>query len=258
MKNWLRMIPAVMALSFTVGAAPAAQAQSQDIGQQMEREYGVVSASSREGRQLNAMLDSSVERIVGALNSDRRYRDFRLRSAKILGGRSEKHDKVINAFALPDGRIYVTLGLLRALENSNRPEDELAFVVGHEVVHVAERHSASQAKKSLPVNIAAILLGAATRNRSIGTIAGAGAAAYGASFSRKDEYRADKGGLIAMERAGYNLDAAVSMLRRLQAAGGKSNGPSWFSSHPPTGNRIDKMREMIADIRAGREPNADD
>lgn len=258
MRNWFRIFPAVMALSFVVSTAPAAQAQSQDIGAQMEREYGVVSDRGSEGRQLNEMLDSSVHRIVRALNNDRRYRNFQLRSAKILGGRDEKRNQVINAFALPDGRIYVTLGLLRALESSRNPEDELAFVVGHEVTHVVERHSAKQAKKSLPVNIAAILLGAATRNNAIGTIAGVGAAAYGASFSRKDEYRADKGGLLAMSKAGYDLNAAVSMLRRLQAAGGRSSGPSWFSSHPPTGNRIDKVQDMIQDIRAGREPNADD
>jgi predicted Zn-dependent protease len=248
-----------MALSFVVSTAPAAQAQSsQDIGVQMEREYGVVSDATSEGRRANNLLDSSVTRIVRAFNADKRYRNFQLRGSKVLGGRSDKHDKVINAFALPDGRIYVTLGLIRALDSSRMPEDELAFVVGHEVTHVAERHSVSQAKKSLPINIAAILLGAATRSSTLGGLAGLGAAAYGASFSRKDEYRADKGGLLAMNKAGYDLDAGIAMLKRLQAAGGKSSGPSWFSSHPPTGNRIDKTREMIADIRAGREPDADD
>src|SRR5687768_9157969 len=119
MSNWLRVFPAVLALSFVVSTAPAARAQSsQDVGVQMEREYGVVSDSTSEGRRANDLLNSSVTRIVRAFNADRRYRNFQLRSSKVLGGRSAKHDKVINAFALPDGRIYVTLGLIRALDNS--------------------------------------------------------------------------------------------------------------------------------------------
>src|SRR5205085_1469343 len=119
-------------------------------------------------------------------------------SAKLLGGRSDKHDKVINAFALPDGRIYVTLGLIRAIGNSSEPEDELGFVVGHEVTHVTEKHSAAQQGKAVQAGLLSILLGAVTRNKTIAQAAGVGATAYVSSFGRKDEYAADRGGLIAM------------------------------------------------------------
>lgn len=252
MRNWIRMLPAVAALSLVVGSAPAARAQSQDIGVQMEREYGVVTNS-----RYNDRLQSVASRLARAVSSSKRYSSYRLKSAKVLGGRDQKHDQVVNAFALPDGRIYVTLGLLRMLDNSRQPDDELAFVVGHEITHVIEKHSVSQAKKSLPANIAAILLGAVTRSDIARTIAGAGAAAYGASFSRKDEYRADRGGLVIMNRAGYDINAAPVMLRRLQSAGGGS-GIQWFASHPPTENRVNKMRNMVQDIHDGRTPNADD
>jgi predicted Zn-dependent protease len=255
---WQRCLPVALAAAFVGAPAMPVSAQT-DIGQQMEQQYGVMSDGTSEGRRYNAMLDSAVTKIVRAVNSDKEYSSFKLRSAKLLGGKSEKNDKVINAFALPDGRIYVTLGLMRILESSQRPEDELAFVVGHEVTHVVEKHSASQAKKSLPVSIAAILLGAATRNRTIGTIAGAGAAAYGASFSRKDEYKADRGGLIFMHRAGYETDAAVSMLGRLKSAGESKGGPNaWFASHPATESRVNKVRNMIADINSGRRPDPND
>lgn len=252
MKNWIRMLPAVAALSLVIGGAPAARAQSEDIGVAMEREYGVV-----RNTRYNDELESVAERLARAVSSTPQYSDYRLRSAKILGGRDEKHNKVVNAFALPDGRIYVTLGLMRMLDSSRQPEDELAFVVGHEITHVIEKHSAHQAKKSLPVNIAAILLGSLSRNNGLGTIAGVGAAAYGASFSRKDEYRADRGGLVIMRKAGFDVDAAPVMLNRLQSAGG-SSGIQWFASHPPTQNRVAKMRDMVSDIHAGRKPNADD
>jgi predicted Zn-dependent protease len=249
---WSRWLPAALALSFV--AAPAASA-AEDIGQQIEREYGVVGTDTREGRRLNEQMDRVVDKIVDAV--DDTYPKFKLKSAKLLGGKAEKTDKVINAFALPDGRIYVTLGLMRILEGSPTADDELAFVVGHEVTHVVEKHSANQAKKSLPVNVAAILLGAVTKNRTIGTVAGAGAAAYGASFSRKDEYSADRGGLTAMYRAGYNTEAAATMLKRLKSKG-EGSGIGWFNSHPNTDARVEKVREMSADLRAGREARLDD
>ncbi|MGH7256773.1 MAG: M48 family metalloprotease, partial [Nitrospiraceae bacterium] len=54
-----------------------------------------------------------------------------------------------NAFALPGGYIYVTRGLL-ALANS---EDELAGVVGHEIGHVAARHSVQKISKQGPFSV---------------------------------------------------------------------------------------------------------
>jgi len=260
---WLRCLPMVMGLSLVTTAAPAVQAQRQDIGQQIEREYGVVGTDTREGQRLNAQLDEVVERTLRAVNATGDGGDFRLRSAKILGGRSAKNDQVVNAFALPDGRIYVTLGLLRAIQNSPHADDELAFVVGHEITHVTERHSASQQKKALPAGIAALLLGAVTRNRTIGTVANAGAAAYVSKFSRRDEYASDRGGLLAMHRAGYNLDSAITMMNRLKSKGEGSNRlAGWFSSHPLTESRVARLREMIAELRGGgdldREDSRDD
>jgi predicted Zn-dependent protease len=254
-----------MGLSLVATTAPAvdAQRQGQDIGQQIEREYGVVESDTREGQRLNAQLDDVVERTLRGVNATGDGGNFRLRSAKILGGRSAKNDQVVNAFALPDGRIYVTLGLLRAIQNSPRPDDELAFVVGHEITHVTERHSAGQQKKALPAGIAAILLGAVTRNRAVGTVANAGAAAYISKFSRRDEYASDRGGLLAMHRAGYNLDSAITMMNRLKSKGEGSNKlAGWFSSHPLTESRVARLREMIAELRGGgdldREGSRDD
>ena len=257
-----RTMAALLAVTCLAPATMAhAQSRSQDIGRQMEQEYGVVGTDTREGREVNALLDRTVERILDGVNKNKKKKKaFQLKSAKILGGASAKHDKIINAFALPDGRIYVTLGLIRALENSSMPEDELGFVVGHEVTHVTEKHSANQQSKAVQAGLLGILLGAVTRNRTIAQAAGVGATAYVSSFGRKDEYHADRGGLIAMSKTGYDLDAAVSMLRRLQSKGEEQNKTinGWFGSHPLTSTRIAKMQEMIEDIRAGRTPDPDD
>jgi len=253
-KGWtLRCLPLVMALSFVTAAAPAARA-AEDVGQQMEREYGVVTDNSGEGAHLNEQLDRVVRRITGAINEDSRYGNFRLRSATLLGGRSAKGDKVVNAFALPDGRIYVTLGLMRALQDSRQADDELAFVVGHEVVHVVQKHSKGQQSKAIQAGLLSVLLGAVTRSDAIGQVAGMGANAYVSSFGRKDEYRADKGGLEAMHRAGYDPDAAAMMLKRLQQKGEDDNRlvNGLFGSHPLTANRIKRVQQMSRDLEAGR------
>lgn len=240
-----------------VGAPVLVQAQSQDVGRQMEQEYGVLGRDTAEGRRYNSQMDEVVERIVAGVNRTRRResdgKQFQLKSAKILGGRSDKHDQVINAFALPDGRIYVTLGLLRAIRDSARSDDELAFVVGHEVTHVTERHSAHQSKKATEAGLLALLLGAVTKNRAVETLGQYGAAAYVSSFGRKDEYRADRGGLLAMDAAGYDLNSAATMLNRLKSKGEGQNKlvNGWFGSHPLTSNRVSRVQNMIQELRRG-------
>jgi predicted Zn-dependent protease len=257
-----RCRPALFALALALpalvtAAPPAVAQQSQDIGTTMEREYGVISSNSPEGRRLNEQLDRTVWRITDGMRRST-GKDFRIRSARILGGRSEKHDREVNAFALPDGRIYVTHGLIRLIQNDARAEDELAFVVAHEITHVTERHSAEQNRRALPVQILAAILGSATKSPALGQAAQLGAAAYASKFSRKDEYRADRGGLLAMEAAGYDPRGAIRMLQRLKETGGSRNSllNGWFGSHPMTGNRIERVKEMIKDLdRGGRIPD---
>lgn len=256
--NFLKKISIATGLGLAlVGAPVSVQAQSRDVGRQMEQDYGVLGRDTAEGRRYNSQMDEVVERIVAGVNRTRRResdgKQFQLKSAKILGGRSDKHDQVINAFALPDGRIYVTLGLLRAIRDSARSDDELAFVVGHEVTHVTERHSAHQSKKATEAGLLALLLGAVTKNRAVETLGQYGAAAYVSSFGRKDEYRADRGGLLAMYEAGYDLNSAATMLNRLKSKGEGQNKlvNGWFGSHPLTSNRVNRVQNMIQELRRG-------
>lgn len=254
---------ALASLGLGLLVAGTAAAGGQDVGRQMEREFGIVDRSTAEGRRVNDLLDSSVERIVAAVNEELRKekRDgkpasFQLKSARILGGRTEKNDKVVNAFALPDGRIYVTLGLFRAIDDSAHQEDELSFVVAHEVTHVVQKHGRNQAKKATEAGLFALLLGALTRNRTAERIGEIGAAAYVSKFSRQDEYRADSGGLTAMNGGGYRLQSAVDMLKRLESKGEADSKllTGWFGSHPLTENRVRRVQEMIQEIQSGRKP----
>lgn len=220
-----------------------------DEAHELEREFGVLGRDTAEGRQFNDQLDRVVARMTAATG-------FRLKSAKILGGRSEGHDKVVNAFALPDGRIYVTLGLLRAIADAPHADAELAFVIGHEITHVVERHGKRRARQSTTAAIIAGLIGVASGDRAVADAARLGAVAYVTRYSRRDEYTADRGGLLAMQRAGYPLEAAVSMLERLKEKGGDRNRfiNGLFGTHPLTETRMKRIRQLIDEIQAGRTP----
>ena len=153
---------------------------------------------------------------------------------------------VDNAFAIPGGYVYVTRNLL-ALMND---EAELASVMGHEVGHVAARHSRARNNTTTAVGIGTSLLGALLGNSTLGQLAtrvvGTGAQLGVLGFSRGQETQADSLGVKYLVAANYDPLAASSMLASLAAQnsldariGGKSSGtPTIFSTHPDPQGRV--------------------
>jgi predicted Zn-dependent protease len=154
---------------------------------------------------------------------------------------------VDNAFAIPGGYVYVTRNLL-ALMND---EAELASVMGHEVGHVAARHSQSRNQTSTIGSVLAGVVGAVAGNSTLGTLlgrgVGLGAQLYTLKFSRTQEYQADDLGVSYLAKAAYDPMASSSMLASLAAqnaldarAGGKtaSSQPTMFSTHPDPASRV--------------------
>ena len=161
---------------------------------------------------------------------------------------------VENAFAIPGGYIYVTRQLL-ALMNS---EAELAAVTGHEVGHVAARHSAKRESRSRIGGLAAAVLGAATGSDLVGRAAGMGSQLYTLGFSRTQEYEADGLGVRYMTAAGYDPYAEADILAALNdetalqgAISGKGAGqPTWMSTHPNGADRVKRARALA--VATGR------
>ncbi|MGE0775046.1 MAG: M48 family metalloprotease, partial [Sphingomonadaceae bacterium] len=120
---------------------------------------------------------------------------------------------VNNAFAIPGGYVYVTRQLL-ALMND---EAELASVLGHEVGHVAARHSNKRSTTSTLGGILAAGIGVLTGSSELGQIAGYGAQFYTLRFSRTQEYAADDLGIRYLRGAVYDPYAAADMLASLNA-----------------------------------------
>ncbi|UVO53456.1 M48 family metalloprotease [Sphingomonas sp. SUN039] len=158
---------------------------------------------------------------------------------------------VDNAFAIPGGYVYVTRNLL-ALMND---EAELASVMGHEVGHVAARHSRARNNTSTAVGIGTSLLGALLGNSALGQLATRGVGTVAQlgvlSYSRGQETQADSLGVQYLVKAGYDPLAASSMLGDLAAQntldariGGKSGGtPTIFSTHPDPLGRVARTRQ---------------
>jgi predicted Zn-dependent protease len=150
-----------------------------------------------------------------------------------------------NAFALPGGYVYVSRGLL-ALSNS---EAELAGVVGHEIGHVAARHSAQRETQQTGIGalstMGSILGGAlagsagAQSMRGMADSAGAG---YIASYSRDQEREADAIGQKMAAKAGYDPGAMSAFLERMghfvEFMSGGPQKPNFLDSHPPTEERV--------------------
>jgi beta-barrel assembly-enhancing protease len=156
----------------------------------------------------------------------------------------------VNAFALPGGFFYVNSGLiLRAQE-----ESELAGVMAHEISHVIARHGTKQATKGEMMQLATIPL------MILGPAGWAGYGLYQAlnlaiplsylKFSRDDEREADFLGLQYMYKAGYDPNAYVTFFERIQADEKRRPGtiPKFFSTHPPTPERIADAQKEIARI----------
>ena len=200
------------------------------LGSQTDRQvrgqYGVY-----EDEDLGAYLDDMCRRL-GKL-SHRPNLDYRF---EILDA------SVVNAFAVPGGYLYFTRGILGTLNN----EAELAGVMGHEIGHIAARHSAQQYSRAQLAQFGVVVGGL-----FLGDVA-SGLAQFGVgmlflSFSRDNERQADALGVEYSSKAGYDaaeLARFFETLERLNPGSDRSGLPGWFSTHPSPVDREAAVRSM--------------
>ncbi len=152
---------------------------------------------------------------------------------------------VVNAFATPEGGVYVTRGIM-ALANS---EDELAGVIGHEIGHVSEAHGQGRQGVSIFAGVVGLALEAAGVGElgMLGYNVGANLGLSG--YSRGQERDSDRLGVRYIHRAGYDPYALHDFFQSMrlneqlgeQLAGSQSFNPrmDFFSSHPNTEGRME-------------------
>jgi len=163
----------------------------------------------------------------------------------------------LNAFAYPNGVIYIHTGMLARLEN----EAQLATLLAHEMTHATHRHSLKQFRNlknqtALLATLQAGLMGIGSVGALAGSLGSIGTVAAVQGYSRDLEREADYEGFQAMRAAGYDPREAPKLFRHLQKWI-KENGehePFFFGSHPVLQERIDNFTMLIKTLPANEDP----
>lgn len=155
-------------------------------------------------------------------------------------------DASVNAFALPGGPVFITRGILGAMNS----EAELASVLGHEIGHITARHSVQQMSQqqlyTLGLGLGSILSPAVARNSGL---LSQGLQVLFLKYSRDDESQADALGFRYMVQDNYDprqMAALFHTLDRETPAEGRL--PTWLATHPDPGNRYQIALQRVDSI----------
>jgi Zn-dependent protease with chaperone function len=206
------------------------------------------SAEQRFGDGVLEILDGHMLRPTTLSEEEQRAARARVNDAARRGApgvryrllfRSARFGPSMNAFALPGGTVVLLEGLVRGTAS----DDRLVAIVGHELGHVARRHSIQAFLKSAGVGAAASLLW--------GDFSGQAAAIPAAlamfDYSRDAEREADEDAVRFLRGAGRSalpmLDA-LCLLRGVERDAGTRGMPKILSTHPKLAERIEHLREF--------------
>lgn len=196
------------------------------IAQQMDAQAPVAPAGSPYARRLAALTERCREDGGLALN----YKVYLTRE--------------VNAFALPDGSIRFFAGLMDLMS-----DDEVRYVIGHEIGHVQAGHSRKRMQMALGSGAAQQALAAA------GGRAGALAESelgelfvkvVRAQHSQANENEADDYAMRFLSQRRHDRRAAVTALEKLDALSAGRGGAQWLSTHPAPRDRAERMRQQAS------------
>ncbi len=155
-------------------------------------------------------------------------------------------DDMINAFAVPGGRIHVTGKLLKAVKSKGG----IAFVLGHEVGHFRQRDHLRGLGRALAGMLVVSLLGfgeAPSMNHELAQ------SLIERTFSRKQESGADTVAMAVMEQRFGSLSGAEELFQTLQEEeGGKHLIPALLSTHPHPESRIEVIRARAKTLKVSK------
>jgi predicted Zn-dependent protease len=159
---------------------------------------------------------------------------------------------LINAFALPGGHVFIGQGLLDRMES----EDELAYVLGHEIEHIDHFHSVERIQIEAQLHKLNLDVVAEITQFPISL--------WEAGYSKEQEFEADREGLRIAVQAGYSAQGALNLLAKLaqldRAYVLHADTPTeelsqvaidglegYFRTHPLPAERIQQANEVIAE-----------
>lgn len=229
----------VTALTPPAWAAIISQQQEIQIGRQAAKEI-----EAEVGVSSDAAMAARVTRLGRrvATVSDRRDLPYTFKVLK---------SKEVNAVALPGGPIYATEGLLRFV----RSDSELAFVLAHEVGHIAGKHHVAMIEREIALGvISRVLLGGS----SVEQLADVARGLLSRGFSRENELDADHRGVRYTHAAKFDASHGLRFLERLRVMEGRDPGQVevLLRTHPGLGDRARRVRDQLRELgyRAGLAP----
>jgi len=202
-------------------------ALGRDMDRQLQNELKILHDSRMEYR-----LDNIGDRVATA--SDRQDLVYHFRIV---------NDKEFNAFAVPGGFVYVNSGLIETAT-----DDELASVVGHEIGHIAARHSVKRLQATLGYQIIMAIAFGGSNNATVSQAIDIVFQLVSLGYSREDEFLADKLGVKYAKKSNFNPYGMVTFFEKLKREQEKSLNFNivFLSSHPPIEERIRNVQNQIA------------
>jgi metalloendopeptidase OMA1, mitochondrial len=248
MKRWLYLI---LLLGVITGCATYNTATGHN-----ELIFISTSSEVKMGGQINQQL-AGKNKIIKGTDEAKRLESIGQRLARI----SDRQDisyffyliesEEMNAFAVPGGHIYFYTGLFRKLGT----DGAIAAVLGHEIGHVAAKHTVKKFQGAMGYNVvrSVALNVLAWKMPGVQNVAALGAdglmtlamSAYG----RQDEYEADRLGIKYLYLAGYDLNDMIKMFEVLQATDQKQGTPLILRTHPFLKDRITAAKKEMGAVK---------
>ncbi|HVN47859.1 MAG TPA: M48 family metalloprotease [Bacteroidota bacterium] len=164
---------------------------------------------------------------------------------------------LLNAFAYPNGSLYIHTGILTHIEN----EAQLATIIGHEINHVICRHTVKEIRSAKNTTDALAFFQVATIPfgffgvfaNILGTV---GTMAAISGYSRDAEREADTKGFALVLAAGYDIQESPKVFQRLKEDLEEQHAdePFFFGSHPKLNERISNFNELVAHAPIQKSP----
>jgi len=156
--------------------------------------------------------------------------------------------EILNAFALPGGKVYISRGLAKRMTN----EAQLAAVIGHEIGHVTAEHvpeRISRAMLAQGLMIGTAIAAGMSENEwvqaGVPILVGVGGQGYLLRFGREQEMEADALGVRYMVNLGYDPQGARQIQEILGAAAGSARQLEILSTHPHSETRVRRIDDLI-------------
>jgi len=148
----------------------------------------------------------------------------------------------VNAFAAPGGFVHITRGALAMMKN----EAELGGVLGHELIHITEKHTIRAIQKNKALQMAAGQQSLTSNAELTRRVQDEMFKVVFAGFGRSDELESDEKGLALAASAGYDATGLQRFLGALRERNsGSDTKQGLFASHPEMSERLEKLEAMI-------------